>query len=200
MREVAYSPLMATYLTFLESKLQAYTGSYPDENFAREIMQLFSVGLYRLRMDGTVYVDAAGEPLATYDNDDIMDGARLWTGFALRASRGNLEHYTGDNHENMVDPMKIVPTKRDAFPKMDLYDGHIGDGYPLCVELPPRAFLRKGARAQAARAAHWAQDPCLAHDACSHSTLSSLAAGSQVDRPRQADVVVVHSCSGGRGR
>ena len=34
------------------------------------------------------------------------------------------------------------------FPKMDLYDGYLGDGYPLCTALPPRAFLRKGARYQ----------------------------------------------------
>mgnify|MGYP003315060262 CR=1 FL=1 len=92
LREISYSPLMARYLTFHgNARFDGHT--YPDENYAREIMQLFSVGLYRLRLDGTVYVDAAGEPLATYDNDDIMDGARLWTGFALRASRGNLEHY-----------------------------------------------------------------------------------------------------------
>ena len=43
LREVAYSPMMATYLTFLENKGIAYDYSYPDENFAREIMQLFTM-------------------------------------------------------------------------------------------------------------------------------------------------------------
>ncbi len=42
--------------------------------------------------------------------------------------------------------MQIKPGWRDAFPKMDLHDNYVGDGYPLCAELPPRAFLRAGAR------------------------------------------------------
>lgn len=45
LREVAYSPMMARYLTFLDSKSISFDGSYPDENFAREIMQLFTLGL-----------------------------------------------------------------------------------------------------------------------------------------------------------
>ena len=52
LREVSYSPMMASYLTFLKNKAIAF-GSYPDENYAREVMQLFSIGLYRLNPDGT---------------------------------------------------------------------------------------------------------------------------------------------------
>ena len=52
MREVSYSPMMADYLTFLRNKGVAF-GSYPDENYAREVMQLFSIGLHRLNPDGT---------------------------------------------------------------------------------------------------------------------------------------------------
>lgn len=52
LREVSYSPMMASYLTFLKNKAIAF-GSYPDENYAREVMQLFSVGLHRLNSDGT---------------------------------------------------------------------------------------------------------------------------------------------------
>ena len=44
--------MMASYLTFLKNKAIAF-GSYPDENYAREVMQLFSIGLYRLNPDGT---------------------------------------------------------------------------------------------------------------------------------------------------
>ena len=39
--------------------------------------------------------------------------------------------------------MQIKPAWRDAFPKMDLHDGYIGDGHPLCAELPARSFLRR---------------------------------------------------------
>jgi uncharacterized protein (DUF1800 family) len=52
LREVSYSPMMASYLTSLKNKAIAF-GSYPDENYAREVMQLFSVGLHRLNPDGT---------------------------------------------------------------------------------------------------------------------------------------------------
>lgn len=50
--------MMAAYLTFLDNKGLAYDGSYPDENFAREIMQLFSIGLWKLHPDGTLQVEA----------------------------------------------------------------------------------------------------------------------------------------------
>ena len=76
LREVAYSPLMAGYLTFLGNKGYVAGGTYPDENFAREIMQLYSIGLWMLHMDGTRQLDAAGHPIPTYDNDDIMDVSR----------------------------------------------------------------------------------------------------------------------------
>ena len=59
LKEVAYSPMMAEMLTFLDSKSTSFvlkdTGNkaFQDENFAREIMQLFTVGLCRLNIDGT---------------------------------------------------------------------------------------------------------------------------------------------------
>ena len=78
--EVAYSPLMGQYLTFRGSKAYANSQEYPDENFAREVMQLFSIGLFKLSSDGT-RLEEGGVLQATYDNADILDGARAWTGF-----------------------------------------------------------------------------------------------------------------------
>jgi len=46
---------------------------------------------------------------------------------------------------NSLDPMRINPDWRDKFPKTNLIGGYIGDRAPLCVDLPPRAFLKKGA-------------------------------------------------------
>jgi cullin-associated NEDD8-dissociated protein 1 len=80
LREVAYSPMMAAYLSFHNNRAFASRGTTPDENFAREIMQLFSIGLYILRDDGTIQVDSAGNSISTYDNNDIMNFARVWTG------------------------------------------------------------------------------------------------------------------------
>ena len=61
----------------------------------------------------------------------------------MQEQRGNNEQPDGTN---ALDPMKIVAQFRDRFPKSDLYDGYIGDGYPLCVDIPPKQFLRKGSK------------------------------------------------------
>ena len=148
MREVAYSPMMAGYLTFLLNKAQFYTGSYPDENFAREIMQLFSIGLWRLNPDGTRALDsgASGAPVPAYTNLDIVSFARVWTGFVAPSIRGNIEQKRISPTGPPVDPMSIEADKRDLLPKMDLWQGHLGDGYPLCTDLAPRAFGQQYSR------------------------------------------------------
>lgn len=99
-----------------------------------------------MHLDGSPEQTDEGEPIATYDNTNIMDFARVWTGFTRQSFRGNLEARNGDSSSNNVDPMQISRTKRDLFPKMNLYDGYLGDGLPLCQDLPDRAYLRKGAR------------------------------------------------------
>ena len=63
---------MGEYLTYKGSSSFAHNERLPDENFARELMQLFSIGLVRLNSDGSAIVDeATGEPLATYSNENI---------------------------------------------------------------------------------------------------------------------------------
>ena len=67
LREISYSPLMAENLSFLESKSSAYlwerftTKAQADENFAREIMQLFTMGIKKLNMDGSIKLDKNGK-------------------------------------------------------------------------------------------------------------------------------------------
>ena len=60
--EVAFSPAMADYLTFRNNRAFAAAGTVPDENFAREVMQLFTVGLWELSMDGRRQVMASSLP------------------------------------------------------------------------------------------------------------------------------------------
>jgi cullin-associated NEDD8-dissociated protein 1 len=144
LKEVSYSPMMGEYLTYAENTARYISGSAADENYSREIMQLFSIGLWRLNDDGTFVTDAAGNRLETYDNEDIMSFARAWTGFDKSPARGNHEVSTSSN-SNFVDPMRIRERNRDPFPKRDLYGGFIGDTYPLCSDAPPRSFLRAGA-------------------------------------------------------
>ena len=84
---VTYSPAMATYLTYLANvKADPYTGRMPDENYAREIMQLFSIGLVELEMDGSVRTGEGGEPIETYTNDDVRGLAKVFTGLSLKGS------------------------------------------------------------------------------------------------------------------
>lgn len=79
---VAMHPIMGCYLSHLRNqKEDAATGRNPDENFAREIMQLFSIGLRQLNEDGTPVL-ANGQVVPTYGPSDIVGMARVFTGFS----------------------------------------------------------------------------------------------------------------------
>ncbi len=79
---VALHPMMGKYLSALGNrKADTRTGRVPDENFAREVMQLFSIGLYLLEPDGTRRI-ADGAPIETYGPADITGLARVFTGWS----------------------------------------------------------------------------------------------------------------------
>lgn len=85
LEQVALHPVMGCYLSHLRNqKENAITGRVPDENFAREVMQLFSIGLYQLNPDGSLKLDAGGNPIDTYTADDISGLARVFTGFSFQ--------------------------------------------------------------------------------------------------------------------
>lgn len=126
MREVSYSPLMSEYLSFRGNRAFHVAKAFPDENYARELMQLFSIGLVELGTDGTPTRDGSGNKIATYTNEDIVDFARIWTGFDSRPARSNIQAETGPGSRNSVDPLQIKPLWRDKFPKANLFGGFIG--------------------------------------------------------------------------
>ncbi len=79
---VSLHPMMGVYLSHLRNqKADARTGRVPDENYAREVMQLFSIGLVELNGDGSVKTNA-GRPIETYGPSDIAGLARVFTGFS----------------------------------------------------------------------------------------------------------------------
>lgn len=81
--DVTYSPSMAQFLTYLNNRKEdASQNRVPDENYAREIMQLFTIGLVELNPDGTPRVDGSGNQIETYDNDDITGLAKVFTGLS----------------------------------------------------------------------------------------------------------------------
>ena len=83
--EVTYHPAMGDYLDHLNNpKSDPSNDQFPDENYAREILQLFSIGLFELNTNGT-RKKANGEDIPTYDNDDILEYAKVFTGLSFSA-------------------------------------------------------------------------------------------------------------------
>lgn len=81
LEEVTYSPLMGEWLTYIgSSKADPVSGSMPDENYAREILQLFSIGLLELANNGQPVLDGAGQPIETYTFEDITGLSKVFTG------------------------------------------------------------------------------------------------------------------------
>ena len=79
--EVSLHAAMGYYLShFNNPKAVPEENLHPDENYAREIMQLFSIGLYELNNDGTHQLDNDGNSIPTYDNADIKEMAKIFTG------------------------------------------------------------------------------------------------------------------------
>ena len=84
LENVTYSPAMAVYLTYLRNvKADPRSGRVPDENYARELLQLFTIGLVELGPDGTPVTGPGGEQVELYTNEDITGLARVFTGLSF---------------------------------------------------------------------------------------------------------------------
>lgn len=80
---ITMSTAMGEYLTYIDSRKETATGQKPDENYAREIMQLFTIGLNQLNPDGTSQLDAQGQPVPSFTSMDVSQLARVFTGFTM---------------------------------------------------------------------------------------------------------------------
>ena len=114
---VATSPMMGIYLSHLgNKKADAITGAVPDENFAREVTQLFTIGLYQLNLDGTpVMVNNA--PVETYTNADVSGLARVFTGWGWAATGTSNAEFRGavvTDPQRTVKPMKMYPNYHET--------------------------------------------------------------------------------------
>ncbi|MEM9081060.1 MAG: DUF1800 family protein [Verrucomicrobiota bacterium] len=79
--QVTTSPAMGHFLSHVKNRPTDPANTiFPDENYAREVMQLFSIGLWQLHIDGSRMTDANGAAQPTYDNSDIREFARVFTG------------------------------------------------------------------------------------------------------------------------
>ncbi|MBL8297298.1 MAG: DUF1800 domain-containing protein [Rhodanobacteraceae bacterium] len=109
--QVTYSPTMGKYLSHFRNR-KAAAGRQPDENYAREVMQLFSIGLVERNLDYSPLLQN-GQPIPTYDQNVISNYAKLFTGFAYNNAGSNLFGGT-----NTYLPMSCVATEHDTTAKV----------------------------------------------------------------------------------
>ncbi len=113
---VTLTPAMGLYLDMRRNdKGDILLGTHPNENYAREIMQLFSVGLNRMWPDGTLVMNSAGDLVPTYSQDEILGFARVFTGWNYyQANQGNGRLPVNWNPaSDYIDPMVLVPTHHE---------------------------------------------------------------------------------------
>jgi uncharacterized protein (DUF1800 family) len=83
LEEVVLSPVMGIYLSHMRNRKEdPLTSRTPDENCAREVMQLFTIGLHQLNLDGSLKLGSNGKPIETYTNADVMAMAKVFTGWS----------------------------------------------------------------------------------------------------------------------
>lgn len=92
LNDVTLSPSMGTYLNMANNN-GCSTHCRPNENYAREILQLFSIGLEELNQDGTVVLDQDGNPIPTYGQDSISGFGQVFTGWSYPAAPGKTPHF-----------------------------------------------------------------------------------------------------------
>jgi uncharacterized protein (DUF1800 family) len=125
LEDVTLSSAMGYYLNTKGNQKENSSGRVPDENYAREVMQLFSIGLYQLNLDGTEKLDGDGKKIETYSQSDVTNLARVFTGynFDVRATDpkvqviendGSFATYTVDSKDSVLRPMALTASKHST--------------------------------------------------------------------------------------
>ncbi len=128
LEDIALSPATGIYLSHMRNRMEDPTvGRVPDENFAREVMQLFSIGLYELNPDGTLKLDSSGNPIETYTNADVIAMSKVFTGFSwafpdsqltdANFRKGNPSLTTANDTQIDLQPMKAYPGQHSTAEK-----------------------------------------------------------------------------------
>ena len=113
---VTLSPAMGIYLDMRRNdKGNLALGTHPNENYAREILQLFSVGLYRLWPDGTLVINSSGDLVPTYDQDVIIGFSHVFTGWNYWQTNQSNKRLpiNWSPSANYTNPMVLVPTHHE---------------------------------------------------------------------------------------
>lgn len=119
--DVTLSPMMGHYLNMANNNKPAGANT-PNENYAREVLQLFSIGLYQLNPDGTPKLDLNGQPIPTYDQEVIEGFAYTFTGWTYPVAPGAMSR--NNNPAYYLGQMYVVPVNHAATAK-ELLGGYI---------------------------------------------------------------------------
>lgn len=120
LEEVSMSPVMGVYLSHLRNGKATFNAqgvqlTYPDENYAREIMQLFSIGLNQLHPDGSLVLDVNGTPIPVYTQQTVAETAKVFTGWGFASTASNPSFYGAASNYNQR--MRLYPNFHDTTAK-----------------------------------------------------------------------------------
>jgi uncharacterized protein (DUF1800 family) len=143
LQDVTLNPMMGQFLSMLQND-KGDANTDPDENYAREVMQLFTIGLYQLNDDGTQKLDSTGNPIPTYSNTDVMGLAKVFTGFSWNVP-GNTSDtawsscciYVGTGYGEDLLPMQPYPSHHSTEEK-----GFLGVTIPASGSPDPNGDLK----------------------------------------------------------
>ena len=114
MEDVTLSPIMGEYLSMKGNrKPDPENNIRPDENYAREVLQLFTIGLSQLNPDGSIKTDEDGIPLPTYDQDTVEAFAHIFTGWHF----ANVDDFRWPTTTDYINPMMAYEDYHDKGPK-----------------------------------------------------------------------------------
>jgi uncharacterized protein (DUF1800 family) len=117
LEDITLNPAMGAYLDMLQNdKANTSRTRLPNENYARELMQLFSIGLYNLNLDGSLTLSSTGFPIATYNQDAVLGTAAVLTGWTF-AQPGVATPVFRPAIQDWRDAMINIPTRHETAAK-----------------------------------------------------------------------------------
>ncbi len=129
MRDMTLNPAMGDYLDMARS-----TKNNPNENYPREILQLFSIGLFMLNQDGTIQRDAENNPIPSYNQETINNFAKAFTGWSFCQNQAVCPNVVAGTI-NYKDPMLLNTTSHDTTTKNLLsYPNAVGETIAACTD------------------------------------------------------------------
>jgi uncharacterized protein (DUF1800 family) len=126
LEDITLSPMMGQFLS-AQGNDKGNATTDPDENYAREVMQLFTIGLWKLNDDGSQQLDGSGNPIPTYSNTDVKGLAAVFTGFSWNIPGDSSDNawsnccvYVGPGYGEELLPMQDFPSHHSTVQKQFL--------------------------------------------------------------------------------